>query len=397
MIRFVLVLTLFTLKHCACVDSRVTRGGARSILATERQAKKETSYQDFHVKRKRPEGRILVSFAYWEKDKIQAENLNFFAKAAIGVRSGSLQIAFTPRTDFIVVITGKECSPCRNFEHVVSPDDDLTSRWKMNHVVASAFSDRTRRLVVLKRSRNVGMDFGAHNVSLEWARGPARARWQSYGYFFFINSSARGPFFPSYMPPGWHWTDAFVSKIIEPVALVGSSIVCLPSVDEGGPGPRVESWAYALSRHGLGVMLNAGVYEIKTGCKTCPDGPILAGEYALTKEALKAGLSVATLMSRYSNKVDWRDKKHWKCNDNVHASRHGTYDGISMHPFETVFIKASWHVGEPYTSTYTNWKLGHASLEDGTEGVFNEKLYRYATSSEAESERDFHACFRPPI
>ncbi len=34
--------------------------------------------------------------------------------------------------------------------------------------------------------------------------------------------------------------------------------------------------------------------------------------------------------------VDWRDKRHWRCNNNVHPSRHGTYAGITMHPFETV-------------------------------------------------------------
>ena len=58
--------------------------------------------------------------------------------------------------------------------------------------------------------------------------------------------------------------------------------------------------------------------------------------------------------------MDWRDDKHWSCNDNVHPSRHGTYDGITMHPFETVFVKASWHVGEPFTSHYTRWFSGHA-------------------------------------
>ena len=58
--------------------------------------------------------------------------------------------------------------------------------------------------------------------------------------------------------------------------------------------------------------------------------------------------------------LDWRDDKHWSCNDNVHPSRHGTYDGITMHPFETVFVKASWHVGEPFTSHYTRWFSGHA-------------------------------------
>ena len=53
--------------------------------------------------------------------------------------------------------------------------------------------------------------------------------------------------------------------------------------------------------------------------------------------------------------TDWRDPRHWRCNNNAHPSRHGTYDGISMHPFETVFLKATWHVGEPHLSHYTRY------------------------------------------
>lgn len=59
--------------------------------------------------------------------------------------------------------------------------------------------------------------------------------------------------------------------------------------------------------------------------------------------------------------VDWRDRRHWRCNNNVHPSRHGTYDGITMHPFETVFLKASWHVGEPFVDKYAAWMLSQAS------------------------------------
>ena len=44
----------------------------------------------------------------------------------------------------------------------------------------------------------------------------------------------------------------------------------------------------------------------------------------------------------------------------MHPSRHGTYDGITMHPFETIFVKSSWHVGEPFTSHYTKWFMGYA-------------------------------------
>jgi len=64
------------------------------------------------------------------------------------------------------------------------------------------------------------------------------------------------------------------------------------------------------------------------------------GEYGLSEVLLGAGYNLATLMARYAPGVDWRDRAHWHCNDNAHPSRHGTYDRISMHPFETMFVKA---------------------------------------------------------
>lgn len=63
--------------------------------------------------------------------------------------------------------------------------------------------------------------------------------------------------------------------------------------------------------------------------------------------------------------MDWRDKRHWRCNNNVHPSRHGTYDTISMHPFETVYIKASWHVGEPFLDKYSAWMLAQVGRGAG--------------------------------
>ena len=64
------------------------------------------------------------------------------------------------------------------------------------------------------------------------------------------------------------------------------------------------------------------------------------GEYGISQVLLDAGYNLATLMARYAPGVDWRDRVHWHCNNNTHPSRHGTYDHISMHPFETMFIKA---------------------------------------------------------
>lgn len=76
--------------------------------------------------------------------------------------------------------------------------------------------------------------------------------------------------------------------------------------------------------------------------------------------------------------VDWRQQRHWACNNHVHPSRHGTYDGVSFHPFETVFVKSSWHVADPYTAAYTRWVSEHVAGGAGTAGKFNYYMYRYA-------------------
>ena len=56
---------------------------------------------------------------------------------------------------------------------------------------------------------------------------------------------------------------------------------------------------------------------------------------------LKAGYTLDSLLFRYSG-VDWRNTKNWNCNNCRFPSRSGTNDGISMHPFETIFHKRFW-------------------------------------------------------
>ena len=113
----------------------------------------------------------------------------------------------------------------------------------------------------------------------------------------------------------------------------------------------------------LELTTRAGVFWLRK-CKLCTDnqGIVVKGEYGLSSVLLGAGHNIATLMARYRPGVDWRDRRHWDCNDNVHPSRHGTYDHISMHPFETVFLKASWHVGQPHLDHYTRWLDAHAQV-----------------------------------
>ena len=274
------------------------------------------------------------------------------------------------------------------------------------------------RLTLITRKENVGMDFGAHNVRRPCQSSPSptcsqerafrlpctlqvsldylASQRKRFSFYIFLNSSVRGPFYPSYMPSDWQWTQAFTARLTGRVKVVSSSLVCLPDADKSGPGPRVESWAFALDEEGLSITVSAGVFEVRK-CKLCRDGGIVAqSEYGISKAILDANYNLATLQSMYRNDVDWTDPQHWGCNGNAHPSRHGTYDGISMHPFETVFVKASWRVGEPHLSRYTEWFIKHAAGNANTAGVFDEKLYKYAVSAQAQDPPPVERCFAVP-
>lgn len=326
---------------------------------------------------------VLVSYSYFEKDAVQRANFEFFIAVGMGLFS-----AFpTPQdTDFTVVVSGATCTPCK----ALLPILKQLPAAKLQEGIDAAWTGK--RLTLLFRKENEGMDIAAHNTTLMWtAASPKAKRHQKY---IFLNSSVRGPFYPSYMPESWQWTQAFTSRINHLSKMVSSSLVCLPEVDAGGPGPRAESWAFATDREGLKIFQEEGVFGTRT-CKLCDDGIVVMGEYGLSKALLKRNLRFATLMSRYAPDTDWRHSKHWQCNNQVHPSRSGTYDAITMHPFETIFIKASWNVGEPFTSHYTRWFMRHAIGEAGTEGTFDDEMYRYAVSPLAQEARDKEQCYKP--
>jgi hypothetical protein len=88
-------------------------------------------------------------------------------------------------------------------------------------------------ITMLKRIKNEGMDFAAHNTSLAYAMASLKSMWLSYSYYIFLNSSVQGPLLPKYFRG--HWSQPYTSRIVGNVKAVGSSIVCLPDVDAGAP------------------------------------------------------------------------------------------------------------------------------------------------------------------
>ena len=317
---------------------------------------------------------VIVSYSYYEKDETQEANFRFFLAVGMGIDS---TFQAPEHTDFVVVQNGPQCSPCSVWDHTLEYRQDVTAALAPH--AKAAFVGHPNPALLL-RAENIGMDIAAHNITLMYLK--QQGTLQNYKFFILLNSSVKGPFFPSWVPKHWRWTSGFTDRLTASIKAVASSLTCLPALDLGGPGPRLESWAFAVDNIGMDVLIQNGLFEIRS-CKVCPDGIVVQGEYALSKILFDHDFNIATLLSMYPKDVDWREQQHWNCNSNVHPSRHGTYDHITMHPYETLFIKASWQVGEPFTSHYSRWFLEQGQGASNTKGSLDERMYFYAIGPEA--------------
>jgi hypothetical protein len=52
------------------------------------------------------------------------------------------------------------------------------------------------------------------------------------------------------------------------------------------------------------------------------------------------------------------------------------------------------HVAEPYTKRYSQWQLQHLLGKAGTEGTYNQRLYKFGVSRAAEQPHDLEAAYR---
>jgi hypothetical protein len=185
---------------------------------------------------------------------------------------------------------------------------------------------------IIKRE-NKGYDFGGHKASIEYAGH------RKYDYYFFMNSGVIGPILPFHYPTTTHWTQIFIDKITPAVKLVGTTIACLPEDDVGGYGPKVEGYFFATDKTGLDLILADGTIFYDHNTK---HDAIINGEYALTKCIMNAGYTIDCMLHKYQ-RVNWLDRANWNMNNKIHPSRHNSFYGKSIIPYEVVFHKWFWH------------------------------------------------------
>ena len=272
----------------------------------------------------------LVSYAYTERTPHDVRNLEFFLRHGV-YRS--------PDTVFYVVVNGDRCAPCQGLSPEVIPPERILYR------------------------DNFGYDFGAHGHLL--SRLEENGTLSQFHYLFFINSSARGPFVPKFMRRR-RWTDAFEALLVGKVGGAGTALVCLPQLETIESGPRIEGYAYALTRDAVRIARNAGVFH-PVGDKYAV---VVNGEYGLSAALIKAGLEVDTLMSKYY-KPFGAEPAIPNCNRNAHPSRHNAVDGIDLHPYEVLFVKTQWQQSYLHTLIYSDW-MDRPDAEDAQASSLHE-------------------------
>ena len=148
-----------------------------------------------------------------------------------------------------------------------------------------------------------------------------------YKYFIFLNSSVRGPFIVSYYDsPIWY--TIFTRRLNDYIKLVGCTINCEIA-------PHVQSYLWALDNTGLSFFLkNTTVFSCyKSKIDTIHTGEVIASEILL-----RSGFGIDSLMKKYQG-IDFRSNINSPCKDSLNPTFKKRVDGITLDPFEVVFVK----------------------------------------------------------
>ena len=266
--------------------------------------------------------KVFVSYVYYEKkSQRHRDNLRFFIQEGIqGCDPGC--------ADVYLSINGHRCD-------VKLPDE--TPNFKVY------------------RRENTGFDFGAHAGALKLLLETTQSRSFTelkYDAFVFLNGSQRGPFLPSYWPKTDHWSKVFTNRMTQN-ALVGSSQFFHPNTLT----PTVETWAFALRPDAMQIAWDhKGIFREHPSKHSA-----VCAENALTPLILKHNLKYCSLLLKYNTGKDIVQTNQAKI-----PSRPWSYEGISIHPLETVFYKTFWDSSIasenlydcPFEVKYTQWKFG---------------------------------------
>ena len=269
--------------------------------------------------------RILIIYAYYEKDNIYKNNLQYFLRKGLH-----------DTCDYIFVING----------------------------TSSVYIPQKSNIKVIQRS-NEGYDFGAYNDAL------LQTNIDNYDYFIFLNTSVRGPFMPSYVYSRMKWYEPFINLLqntsnnitdvrlvesrpeVKPeVKLVGTTINILNSSSSehsqiferitgfSRPHTHVQSQLFAMDNECLKYLISKNLFSSREYNNMTEF--IAHKEIMMSQLVLKNGWNISCMIPEYQ-KHDYRVLM----NDINPAALHNdpcftnSCFGRTLHPYEIIFIKTN--------------------------------------------------------
>jgi hypothetical protein len=277
--------------------------------------------------------KIACIYAYWEKDQSYRDNLLYFLRKGL-----------EDKVDYYFCLNGP-CSlrfPTRENIHVIPRE-------------------------------NKGHDFGAYASGLEAIEKSGKV----YDYYFFMNTSVRGPFIPPYTKQKWY--ELFIPLFTREVACVGTTVNILPEVNEnahifykltgfeGGPYTHIQSMFFGLTHESMLFLKSKNFWN----CENTKDF-IVEKEIMMSQLFLRNNYNIACILPEYKD----TDFRNLKINVNYTAWNGDGYEkngwfGRSLHPYEVIFSKMNRAVCPEEIASLTNasykshipFYLKHISLE----------------------------------
>ena len=252
------------------------------------------------------ENKLCCFYSYYEKNELYKNNFIYF-----------LENGILSNVDYIIIING-ECS------------------------VSIPEMDNIRVYV----RENVGYDFGAYSYGIKKIE-------KSYDYYFFINTSVRGPYFKN-KNKNKPWTEYFLDLFNIDVKLVGTSINICTMIDskidlkydiknmynKTFPYSHIQSMFFCIDSDYFNYLQDINFFNEDELKDKDMDYVIVKKEIGLSQILLKRGYNINSILSKYKN-LDYR-----LLNTDINkTSFHGdpyyknSYFGKNIDKYEAIFFK----------------------------------------------------------
>jgi len=242
-------------------------------------------------------------YNYYERDELYKNNFIYF-----------LENGILKDVDYYIVIHGKSTV-------AIPKEENITVFYK----------------------ENKGFDFGAYGYALSKMN-------KDYNYYFFINSSVKGPYLKD---KSKKWTDYFIALFNKDVKVVGTSINVydwdffsefdLKKIyGHSAPFAHVQSMFFAIDHEYLTILKGMNFFnEEELNDFGSKEKVIAHKEFGLSQHALQRKFNINCILSKYKN-IDYRTvKKNFDpiTNNGGDPYYKNSYFGATIDPFEVIFFK----------------------------------------------------------